>query len=174
MLRVAARIAFSTLLLLAPISAARATLYSIVGPVFCSYVTEDGNYTPVNPFVEGIASRSKLEHNRIYFVFTVIGGENTIKYLKDNKRLEVKVVIFVDNQKRDTIDVGITQEKWKNIGRRLVDEFEQKGYFTYRTYMDTGMIHASTIEVRVIDARHSHVRLVDAPVSYSGAINIVP
>ena len=120
-------------------------------PQFSNLVLDDGNYTVVKPIKDDTVSRSSLDNGRVYFSFTLIGEDKAIQYIKDKGQLEVYAVIYAGGIRRDTISIGIDQEKWMQVSKSITDKYNRDGYFTWRTYMYTQQTNFSSVEILVRD-----------------------
>lgn len=128
-------------------------LFSIAKPQFSARVLDDGNYTAVNPATDNKISRAVLSEGLVYFSFTVLGDEKTIQSLKDRGRLDVFAVIYAGGVRRDTVQIGIDQQKWAQTKQRILGKFDEDGFFTFRTFMNTKQIQNSVVEILVRDGR---------------------
>lgn len=136
-------------------ASAQADVFSVAKPQFSRRVLDDGSYTAVDPAVNGSISRGQLDQGRVYFSFTLLGEDRAIEYVKARGRLDVYAIIFADGVRRDTISVGIDQQKWKQVGNKILQKFEEEGYFTWRTYMYTDQTTFSSIEILVRDGSNN-------------------
>jgi hypothetical protein len=153
---------------------ARAQLFEIVAPAFSAFVLEDGNYTPVDQALDGNISRARLTHGLLCFSFTVIGGQQTIDYLQQSRRLDVNTVILGD-QSETVTGLGISQQKWAANKDVWIGQFKQLGYFTIRTFMNTQKIYRDTIEIQIRDSKNDVVHPVAyGAVTYKATVDIVP
>lgn len=157
---------------LAPVPAS-AQLFEVAAPLFSKSVADDGNYTPIAPVVDGIISRASLKHGELYFSFTVVGGESTIKHLRDKKALGVDVVILGD-QSQTIPGLGINQQKWRDNQEAWISQFNSNGYFTFRTYMTTKDTARELMELQIRDEKRNVVRPIASSSSYKASIAIVP
>ena len=150
-----------------------AQLFEVAAPFFSRSVADDGNYTPIGPAADGIISRASLKHGELYFSFTVVGGESTIKHLRDKKALEIDVVILGD-QSQIISGLGINQQKWKDHQDAWISQFNNNGYFTFRTYMTTKDTARELMELQIRDEKRNVVRPIASSSSYKASIAIIP
>jgi hypothetical protein len=152
---------------------ASAQLFEIAAPTFSRLVTDDGNYTVIGPAINGQISRSSLPQGLLYFSFTVIGGQQTLDSLQNDRRLDVNAVILGD--KSEIISgLGITQPKWATNKDAWVAQFNQLGFFTFRTYMNTKSTR-DIIAIQIRDDKNNIVRPVAYHlITYKATVNIVP
>lgn len=136
---------------------AYANLFAIAKPEFSVYVLNDGNYTAVMPAKDNIISRASLKQERVYLSFTILGFDDAMRHLHTDGRLNVETVIWAGGAERDSVDVGITQQRWAEIGKKLTSEFDADGYFTFRTFMSTKKINYSEIEIIIRDGNKNVV-----------------
>ncbi len=153
---------------------ARAQLFEIARPVFSGFVTDDGNYTPVGPAANGQISRASLTHGLLYFSFTVVGGQTTLDRLAKDRRLDVEAVIL-GNQSEIIPGLGILQQNWIANMDAWISQFNQLGYFTFRTFMNTQKISNGVIEIQIRDGNNNVIRPVAYnSVTYKASVTIVP
>jgi hypothetical protein len=163
-----------TSIVLASCSPGAAQLFEISKPTFSYFVTQDKNYTPVGPANDGKISRATLSRGLLYFSFTIVGGQAAIDYLKDNRRLEAEVVIMGDRSERIS-GLGISQDKWSENKQAWLMQFDELGYFTFRTFMNTQKISQETMELQVRDAKSNIVRPIGYNLlTYRASVTIVP
>ena len=168
------RLGLSILAILwACLTPAFAQLFEIAAPTFSRLVSEDGNYTVIGPAIDGQISRSSLTQGLLYFSFTVIGGQQTLNSLQKDRRLDVNAVILGDKSEIIT-GLGITQPKWNTNKDAWIAQFNQLGFFTFRTYMNTRIV-GDTIEIQVRDGKNDIIRPVAYDlITYKATVNIVP
>jgi hypothetical protein len=142
---------------------AHAQLFEIARPIFSQFVTEDGNYKPLGPETDGRISRATLSRGLLYFSFTVVGGKPALEYLQRNRRLEVQAAIL--NSSSEIIHgLGITQHRWSENKNAWLAQFNELGYFTFRTFLNTQNISPDYVELQIRDVKNNVIR----PVGHSG------
>jgi hypothetical protein len=155
-------------------ASASAQLFEIARPIFSSGVSDDGDYVPLGPAIDGRVSRANLSRGLLYFSFTVIGGQPALEYLRQYRRLEVDAVILGERSERIS-GLGISQEKWSKNREAWISQFEKLGYFTFRTFMNTERIADDMLELQVRDGRSNVIKPVAYNSStYKASIEIVP
>jgi hypothetical protein len=118
--------------------ASQAQLFQATNAQFSVAVSNDGNYTVINPAINGTISRSSLTGGRLFFSFTILGLQPAIDFLQQNNwTLPANVVVYAGVPALASIPCGITQEKWQQIGNALLNKFNTDRYFTFRTWMYT-------------------------------------
>lgn len=147
-------------------SSANADVFAIAKPQFSIGISDDGNYTAIDPASNGTISRKALEQGKLYFSVTLLGEENAIQYLQHKLRLDAYAVIFADGIRRDTVQFGITQQRWSVVSQALLNKFDADGFFTFRTFMCTQQTQYSSIEILIRDGLDNTIGRL--------AINIVP
>jgi len=167
-------ILFIVILNLLFVGRAYGQLFEIAKPIFSQSVTEDGNYKAVGPETNGWISRASLSRGVLYFSFTVVGGEAALKYLEHNMRLEVDAVILGDRS--EIIQgLGISQQKWGQNKKAWLAQYDELGFFTFRTFLNTQKISRDTIEVQIRDAKSNVIRPVGhAGATYKASVTITP
>jgi hypothetical protein len=152
---------------------ASAQLFEIAAPTFCAYVSDDGTYTPVGAAVNGQISRASLTHEVLYFLFTIIGGQATIDQANRDNTLQAEAVIL-GGQSQPITGLGIDPQKWIKNKSSWIAQFNQSGYFTYRTYLATPRISENTIQLQIRDKNSRIVKPVAFSGSYVATVKIVP
>lgn len=148
---------------------ATAAMYVLAAPQFSVLVNRD--YSVIDPVdTNGVISRSKLtDSGHLYFSFKVVGSDAAVAYLKKNGRLEVEANVWANGIKRDTIEIGITQQQWRDNSIALVDQFNNDGQFTWRTYLYITPYGDDVIEILIRDAFGKGV----GPAGYSGSYRAI-
>jgi len=141
-----------------------AALFSISKPTFCGYVHPD-TFAISEPWNGGMIRRSSLSENLLHFYCVIIGDESTFQYLTKHRHLELHAHIWADGQRYDSVEFGISTRRWEQTKKRLRDELDQMGFFTFRTYMNTQKTWFSEIELVLKDDNSKIV----APVGHTGS-----
>ena len=113
---------------------------SITDVRFFNVLVVQGRKQPDKP-VSGAISRNKL--GRLYARFVIIGTGDTIDQLARSGYLTVKAEWSLDNKVIDTIEIGISQERWDDSESEFRRQVQEDGFFkfrttTYRTYIPIG------------------------------------
>ena len=96
-------------------------------------------------------SISRNNVGKLYARFVIIGTADTIRHLEESGYLSVKLEWSHNNKVLDSIEVGISQEKWELGENELKRQVEEQGFFSYRTYSFRSYIPAGTYKVTVRD-----------------------
>lgn len=146
---------------------AHANLFTVAKDQFSRLVKKDGTYEVVGPFEGNVISKGALDKKgRLYFSFTIHGYEAAIKRLQDVGHLDVTVHVYAGGMRRETVQIGITQNNWDAYEDALLQQFKSNGYFVWKTYMFTVQTMYPSIEIIVRDARNSTIT--------SRTVSIVP
>jgi hypothetical protein len=124
--------------------------------------------------ISGQQAREKLK--RIYARFTIVGSAETIAYLQAHGYLKVTVEWRIDGKVLDSVEVGITQEKWEIAEDDLVKQVAEDGIFryrttTYRTYIPIGRYE---LTIRDADGNILSPPGFQGPGIYKPTIKIIP
>jgi hypothetical protein len=150
-------------------------LFAVALPRFSTFVTEDGNYTPLNPIVDGSrVPRSVFDRGRVYFSFTVIGGDDALKHLLEAGNFPVRVTLWVDDVRAETIDIGMTPEHWERDRAAFSELHKNNGLFHWRTKMYTQKNFAKKIEITIRDAFDAPVKPIGQNTIFRPTIYIDP
>lgn len=93
---------------------------------------------PINTSIE----RNRI--GRLYGRFTLIGTQAAIKKLELSGYLSIKVEWAINGRVTDSIEIGISQEKWESGESEFKRQIKERGFFefrtaTYRTYIPMGV-----------------------------------
>jgi hypothetical protein len=165
--------ALALVAVIASVSVASAALYAIVAPKFSTFV-DPQSYEVHGHARDGTISRGSLSRGLIYFSVTIVGDDRAIRHLDENGELQLAANVWCDDQKMDTIHFGMTAEQWDHQSHGLRFEVEQRGYFTWRTYMYTSKTFCSTIELRLTDDDNQTVKPPGYPGAYTARLEILP
>lgn len=124
-------------LVVTPPGHASAQLFQATNLQFSTWVSNDGNYTVIGSAVNNTIARSSLRGGKLFFSFTMLGLQPAVDYLQQNGSLQAHVVVYGGITALNTIDCGITQEKWLEIGQSLLGTFNTQSVFSFRTWMYT-------------------------------------
>jgi hypothetical protein len=151
-----------------------AQLFEIALPTFSSSISDDGDYNPLGPAVDGKISRSSLSRGLLYFSFTVVAGKPAMDYLRNKFQLDVDAVILGDRSRR-IAGLGISPEKWSKNRDAWTSQYDKLGYFTFRTYLYTEAVVGDALVLQVRDAGGHIVKPVANDTStYSASVTIGP
>lgn len=99
--------------------------------------------------ISGSYSRERLK--RLYVRFTILGSQQTIADLEQHAFVSVKIDWRINGRVVDSVEVGITQDKW-DIGE---DDFRKQvqdnGVFTYRTFSYRTFIPIGSYQLTIRD-----------------------
>ena len=149
-----------------------AATYSIVHPQFSSFVDPE-NYTVINPAQDGTIARSSLGSGLLYFSTAIVGDTRTFEHLEEHRHLELAASIWCDGERRDTIHIGMSTRNWERDREALRIELEQRGTFTWRTYMNTRKIHCDQIEIVLKDGSGRFVSPLGHRGTYTATVRVV-
>lgn len=108
--------------------------------------------------------------------FTIVGSEDTLAHLKLHGYLKVTVEWRLDGRVVDSVEVGITQEKWEIAEEDLSRQVFDDGLFRYRTCTYKTYIPIGRYELTVRDADGNILSPpgFQGPGVYQPAIKIIP
>jgi hypothetical protein len=101
----------------------------------------------------------------LYFWMRVRGSEGALKMLESWRRLPIYYT-WVKGGQTGLVDIGIKPSQFSpSTLQRLKWEFEQKGYFTWRTYGYSQHLSTGNWEVSVLDGNRKIVKVIPPPVN---------
>jgi hypothetical protein len=138
-------------------------LFSIANVKFGSYVKRD-SFEVLNEATDEIP-RSVLTKKALWLGVTIVGDQNTMRILDNENSLWFKAVIWINGQKKDWAEIGMDFDEWERDHKKLRDELDQHGTFTWRTRMRTVRTDPGTVEIKFFDKFENGV----SPMNYAGA-----
>jgi hypothetical protein len=145
-----------------PMSAFSQGLFSIANARFGSFV-DPNSYEVSNPAKDEIL-RASLNRGALWLGVTIIGDENTMKYLDDENSLWLQADIWINGQKKDFVSIGMDYNAWERDRKKLKDELSERGTFTWRTRVRTTKISPAVVEIKFFDKHGNSL----APINYQG------
>jgi len=136
---------------------ASAALFAATNPAFGSRLVDR---VAVRSSSGPTIQRSELAENRLYFSVTIVGDQTTLDYLKDNEHLPLHVTYWGDDERFDTVDIGIDYEKWTELGDIWASQVSKQGVFTFRTYYRTKKIGYQHVQLTLKDVKGNTIRTV--------------
>ncbi len=124
--------------------------------------------------ITGEHARERI--TRLSARFTIVGSADTLNHLKQHGYLKVTVDWRLDGRVVDSVEVGITQDKWELAEEDLSRQVSEDGLFryrtcTYKTYVPIGRYELS---VRDADGNILSPPGFQGPGVYQPTIKIIP
>lgn len=167
-------LAFSgALLASAGVPHANAAIFSIATPQFSAFV-DPRTYTPLNPAQNGSISRKDLTRGLLYFSVTIVGDERAFQHADHHRELGLEAAIWCDGRDTGSVQFGMSTRDWEFIQNALRAELDQKGVFTWRTYINTKRIACSKIEIIMRDDNDDVVTPVGSHGTFNATVEITP
>lgn len=138
-------------------SSADAQLFQITKLQFSSHVSDDGSFAVAGPATEGKISRSSLKDRELFFSFTIVGFKNAVDHLRQNRKLDTFVIVYAGIRSLANISCGIFQDRWRSIGHKLIDKYNEDGLFTFRTLVTTQQTEHDQLTFIVRDQRGTEI-----------------
>lgn len=147
---------------LATASAFAQGLFSITNVKFGSFV--DPESFEVRDEAKDEISRMALNKGALWLGLTIVGDENTMRYIDDENSLWLQADLWINGQKRDFAEIGMDYGEWERDHKRLKDELNERGTFTWRTRMRTKQISPAVVEIKFFDKHGNSI----GPINYQG------
>jgi hypothetical protein len=125
--------------------------------------------------IDAVTERAPLPpQSELFFWIEFQGGKATLQALEDKNQLLVKHQWRKGILVTDTIEVGITIDKWHEYRDAIRMQVKEKGFFTFRTYSyKKNWEYGSTYTVITLDSNDNAVCEVGSRVDFRPKILVV-